>query len=83
MEKSKIREYYEKRTKEMIQKRESAHYATNANGFSYTIGEANRFLFNSDNIEQCFKCPENLGSSSDHPCGQNRCWVDICCKERK
>ena len=52
MEKSKIREDYEKRTKEMIQKRESAHYATNVNGFSYTIGEANRFLFNSDNVEQ-------------------------------
>lgn len=42
------------------------------------------FMCNPDNIGNCESCPENGGFASfnnPRPCGQQRCWVKVHCKE--
>ena len=46
------------------------------------IKEYLEFMYNSDNVCKCEKCPANEGFSDYEdrkPCGQYRCWVSIHC----
>lgn len=37
------------------------------------------FMYNPDNVRNCLECPENIGNSSNLPCGQQNCWVSCHC----
>lgn len=37
------------------------------------------FMYNPDNVRNCLECPENIGNSSNLPCGQQNYWVSCHC----